>query len=264
MRVRTHSHAPRLSAARRAHQSSSYWGPEVNDQHRPGGAYERIGRPEDVDNPHLMRYRFAARWVEGAEVLDAACGIGFGAPVLLAGGARSVHGVDLDAAAIETARATYGSESATFEAGACLEIVGRWDAVVSIETIEHLADGEAWAEHVARNLLREGGVAVISTRVRHGGSIHDTPENPYHVREWSVAEFEALLTGLFERVEMHYQGFSPPPTRAWRPLRPLLRTFMYRRMMAERDLPVLSPEEWFTHFEFGPRYMVAVCREPRQ
>lgn len=129
--------------------------------------------------------------------------------------------------------------------------------------IEHLPEGEPWAERIARRLLRPGGVAIISTRVRHGGSLEDAPENPFHTREWSVPEFEALLGRYFERVEMHFQGFSQPPIEGTKLLKPLRRAVLYQRMAVEADQPVLTASEWFGHFGFGPRYMVGVCKGAR-
>lgn len=224
-----------------------------------GGSIEHIHSPEDVDNTHLMRYQFAAQWVEGAEVLDAACGIGYGSALLHEAGAKSVHGVDVDAEVIATAQATYATDGLSFARSDVLAIEGSFDVVVSIETIEHLPDGEAWARHIAQRLLRREGVAIISTRVRHGGCLDDAPENPYHVREWSVPEFEAMMVDLFDRVEMHYQGFSQPPLGGPKLLKPFSRAVMYQRMAVGREQPVLTPAEWFAHYGFGPRYMVAVC-----
>jgi len=227
------------------------------------GPIEHIHSPEDVDSTHLMRYRFAARWVAGRDVLDAACGIGYGSALLREAGAKSVHGVDVDAGVIETAQATYAREGLSFEQRDVLKIEGQFDVVVSIETIEHLPEGEPWAERIARRLLRPGGVAIISTRVRHGGSLEDTPDNPFHTREWSAPEFEALLRRFFGSVEMCYQGFSQPPMEGPKLLKPLKRAVSYRRMATEPEMPVLSAPEWFGHFGFGTRYMVGVCEGPR-
>jgi len=227
------------------------------------GSYERIERAH-IDNPHVMRYAFAAQHVPGLDVLDAACGVGFGARILRAGGARGVHGVDSDEGAIETARQAYAEEAVSFEVADCLTIEGTWDAVISIETVEHLEDGEAWVEHIARRLLRRPGTAVISTRVRHGGSINDRPANPYHVREWSVEEFRELLAGHFDDVDIYYQGFTLPRVDAPRLLRPILRELRLRQSAVAPRMPVLSASEWFTHYEFGPRYMVGVCRLTRE
>ena len=53
---------------------------------------------------HVARYRWAAPLAAGADVLDAACGVGYGAHLLSRAGARSVTGVDAFAGAIIEAR----------------------------------------------------------------------------------------------------------------------------------------------------------------
>ena len=52
---------------------------------------------------HLRRYAFAQAYCEGKEVLDAACGVGYGS-VALAETAARVVGADVDANAIAYAR----------------------------------------------------------------------------------------------------------------------------------------------------------------
>ena len=63
----------------------------------------------EIAYEHWHRYAFALQLVAGKQVLDAACGEGFGAD-LLAGKAGSVHAVDVDAACIEHAKSRYGSK----------------------------------------------------------------------------------------------------------------------------------------------------------
>ena len=65
---------------------------------------------------HWHRYLFAARHVAGRDVLDAACGDGYGA-AWLARHARSVTGLDIDATTIAAARAKYRHPELRFETG---------------------------------------------------------------------------------------------------------------------------------------------------
>src|SRR4051794_1671154 len=55
---------------------------------------------------HLARYRFAARWCDGRDVLDLGCGVGYGTAAL-ADTSRSVVGGDVDDNAIAYARGRY-------------------------------------------------------------------------------------------------------------------------------------------------------------
>jgi SAM-dependent methyltransferase len=57
----------------------------------------------------MHRYAWAQRLVGGLDVLDCACGEGYGSRIL-ADSARSVTGVDIDSASIEHARRRYAAD----------------------------------------------------------------------------------------------------------------------------------------------------------
>jgi ubiquinone/menaquinone biosynthesis C-methylase UbiE len=153
---------------------------------------------------HLKRYEFARPWCEGKEVLDAGCGVGYGS-AFLAERARRVVGVDRSDEAIEYARRRYASPNVEFEVGDLLRLEQpdhSFDVVSSFETIEHLADQERFLAEV-RRVLRPDGVFVVSTpRV---DTTDAAPANPFHERELSAGEFERLLRGRFEQVELYGQ-----------------------------------------------------------
>jgi SAM-dependent methyltransferase len=80
---------------------------------------------------------------------------------------------------------------------------GSFDAVVFLQTIEHVQDPVAVLSHF-RSLLAPGGVAYISTPnlltlAPPGASKSD---NPWHIKEYRAEEFEALCSSVFESVEM--------------------------------------------------------------
>ena len=112
---------------------------------------------------HMHRYAFASLWSRGADILDAACGEGYGA-ALLAGQAASVTGVDISAEAIGHARRRYGHlENLSFETADCTRLPfadGAFDQVVSFETLEHLAEQEALLAEF-RRVLRPGGFLML-------------------------------------------------------------------------------------------------------
>ena len=63
---------------------------------------------------HVERYRFAAKYVGGKDVLDVACGEGYGSAGLLKAGAKSLVGVDVASGeAAAHARAKYGIDAKT-------------------------------------------------------------------------------------------------------------------------------------------------------
>jgi SAM-dependent methyltransferase len=153
---------------------------------------------------HLKRYEFAAPLCRSGEVLDAGCGVGYGA-AFLAGVARRVVGVDRDEDAIAYARERYARPNVEFRVGDVLHLDlgdAEFDAVCSFETIEHVDDADAFVAEMAR-VLRPGGVLVVSTP--RAEETTGAPKNPFHRVELSRADFEALLRRFFGEVELYGQ-----------------------------------------------------------
>src|SRR3989344_3543998 len=67
-----------------------------------------------IYDEHLVRYQLAKEYARAKNVLDAACGSGYGAYLLAAAGAAKVWAIDLDAAVIEAARQRYFDERIEF------------------------------------------------------------------------------------------------------------------------------------------------------
>jgi hypothetical protein len=155
---------------------------------------------------HLVVYEWIAERVRGLRAIDMACGEGYGADVL-ARSAASVVGVDANPEAHEHARLRYQRANLRFER----DLVDRFqepaDAVVFLQTIEHLQDPGAVLEHFRSLLDRDqgGGVVFVSTPnvltlAPKGASRSD---NPWHVHEYRADEFERLCRGCFASVELY-------------------------------------------------------------
>jgi 2-polyprenyl-3-methyl-5-hydroxy-6-metoxy-1,4-benzoquinol methylase len=151
---------------------------------------------------HLAVYEWIGARVHGARVLDMACGEGYGSEVL-SRCAASVVGVDGNPEAHEHARLRYRRQNLRFEWGA-VQTYGEpeaFDAVVFLQTIEHVPDPGAVLEHF-RRILAPGGIAYVSTpnvlTLAPPGAVRSG--NPWHLREYRVAEFRALCAGVFPRV----------------------------------------------------------------
>jgi 2-polyprenyl-3-methyl-5-hydroxy-6-metoxy-1,4-benzoquinol methylase len=153
---------------------------------------------------HLAVYEWIGARVRGKRVIDMACGEGYGSDVL-ARSAASVVGVDANPDAFEHARLRYRRQNLRFERG-MIESHGQpgaHDAVVLLQTIEHVQDPLAVVAHL-RSLLASGGVAYVSTPnvltlAPPGASKSD---NPWHMREYRAEEFERLCRSAFDRVEL--------------------------------------------------------------
>ena len=153
---------------------------------------------------HLAVYEWIAARVAGGVVLDMACGEGYGSAVL-ARSASSVVGVEGNPEAFEHARLRYKASNVSFASGAVETYgeVGAFDAVVFLQTIEHVVDPPAVLRHF-RELLRPGGVVYVSTpnvlTLAPPGAAKS--DNPWHLREYRADEFLALCCGVFGRVDM--------------------------------------------------------------
>ena len=153
---------------------------------------------------HLAVYEWIAARLDGGVVLDMACGEGYGSAVLALRAARVV-GVDGNPEAHEHARLRYTAPGLSFQWGAVETFgeAGGYDAVVFLQTIEHVIDPPAVLGHF-RSILRPGGVAYISTpnvlTLAPPGAAKSG--NPWHLREYRAEEFIDLCRGAFGTVEM--------------------------------------------------------------
>src|SRR5271166_4065878 len=84
--------------------------PDMNDGLELTGERFIPGAAGEIWYEHWHRYLFASPLVAGREVLDLACGEGYGS-ALLAHSARHVTGVDLASDVIAHARARYASQA---------------------------------------------------------------------------------------------------------------------------------------------------------
>jgi 2-polyprenyl-3-methyl-5-hydroxy-6-metoxy-1,4-benzoquinol methylase len=129
-----------------------------------------------------------------------ACGEGYGSAVL-AESAASVVGVDANPEAHEHARRRYVRPNLRFERDLVETFPEKCDAIVFLQTIEHLQDPDAVLEHF-KSLLAPGGVAYVSTPnvLTLAAPGEETSGNPWHLREYRSEEFHALCRGHFSEV----------------------------------------------------------------
>lgn len=153
---------------------------------------------------HLARYRFASRFVSGLKVADIACGTGYGSEFLkLTGGAKEVHGVDIDTQAITYAQGRHGGPGLVFHCadGTATSLdSGAFDAVVSFETLEHVPRPDQLLREFCR-LLGPTGKLIIS--VPNAWSLQDAP---FHLHCLPTEEIEVLLKRFFKNTEFWAQN----------------------------------------------------------
>jgi SAM-dependent methyltransferase len=151
---------------------------------------------------HVAVYRFVAERCRGLDVVDMACGEGYGTALLGERAAR-VTGVDANPEAHEHARLKYGRPGVRFARDLVETHSEPCDAVVFLQTIEHLEDPRRVLDHF-RAILRPGGTAYVSTpnvmTLAPKGA--ERSGNPWHVREYRAEEFRELCAASFESVEL--------------------------------------------------------------
>jgi len=204
------------------------------------GRYEQLDQPEGVpplqltgertlpDVPeenywfrrHLVVYEWIAARVAGLRVIDMACGEGYGADVL-ARRAASVVGVDANPEAHEHARLRYERDHLRFARDLVETFAEPADAVVFLQTIEHLQEPGAALDHfaalvsVAASSADRGPLARAGVVPRPGCVFVSTPNvltlapagasrsgNPWHVHEYRLEEFDRLCRAHFREVRM--------------------------------------------------------------
>lgn len=227
--------------------------------------------PAGIVALHLKRYVFTRPYCEGKVVLDAGCGVGYGTAEVASVAARVV-GVDVDEAAIAYARSRYGSDNVEFETMdvSALQLENAtFDVVVAFETIEHVADRDAFLREVTR-VLRPSGTFVVSTP--NAPRTTEQPENPFHRVEYSRDDFAQLLSKHFATVDLF--GQRRLQTRRHRILRRLDVLGLRRRLgFLRRAAPLVGTAptaevalDGIVIARDGIAHateLVAVCREPR-
>ena len=151
---------------------------------------------------HLAVYEWIAARVLGMRVIDMACGEGYGSDVLSLT-AASVVGVDANPEAHEHARLRYRRANLRFARELVESFSEQADAVVFLQTIEHLTDPGRALERFG-SLVGETGTVFVSTPnvltlAPRGASRSD---NPWHVHEYRAEEFAELCRAHFAAVEV--------------------------------------------------------------
>lgn len=171
------------------------------------GATERIDPEREVPgilSIHLKRYDFALPYCKNKTILDAACGVGYGA-LYLAQAASCVIGIDIDSKAIDYGQTRFCSDRLSFQVADVMSTgfaSSQFDVICSFETIEHLPNIPMYLKEMAR-ILHPQGIYIVSTP--QVPRTNKRPSNPYHTIEFSRMDFEALLSKYFGQLEIYGQ-----------------------------------------------------------
>ncbi len=148
---------------------------------------------------HLVVYEWISDLVAGQKVVDLACGEGYGSAVL-ARTAAEVIGVDANPDAFAHAEAKYTTDNLTFRRELVESFDEPRDAVVFLQTIEHIQDPDS----LVAGFARIAPVSYISTpnllTLAPEGA--EKSDNPWHIKEYRLEEYRAMLEPHFSRVEI--------------------------------------------------------------
>jgi SAM-dependent methyltransferase len=148
---------------------------------------------------HVAVYEWIADRCAGLRVADLASGEGYGSD-LLAGSAAEVIGVDANPEAYEHARLRYRRPNLSFERGLVEEFDREVDVVVFLQTIEHIHDPDRLLERLAR--IAPSAYISTPNRLTLASPGAEKSDNPWHLREYDVGEYRALLEPHFAEVEL--------------------------------------------------------------
>jgi ubiquinone/menaquinone biosynthesis C-methylase UbiE len=213
---------------------------------------------------HRHRYAICCDHVADKEVLDIACGEGYGS-AMLATSARRVVGADLNQEVINQAAQKYGqSKRLQFKVASCTSLPfvdGSFDVVISFETIEHITEQADFITEVAR-VLKTNGTFIVSTPNRIVYSEEPSHHNPFHQKELDQQELRELLEQQFKYVQLFGQRFYAPSV-----VGPLAKKGQDTRNATYRGL--VTRDNGSLHVGSGvvgvdhAQYFIAVCSNAR-
>lgn len=144
---------------------------------------------DTIRRDHAARYQWAARRLScGSTAIDAACGCGYGSAILANSGCYVV-GYDVSKKALRYARKHWSAPAIEWRvADLNASPLPEADAVVSFETIEHLADPEPFLQRASLAAKR-----LLASVPNEAVMPYSPKANPFHHRHYTRDEFAGLL-----------------------------------------------------------------------
>jgi len=157
-----------------------------------------------LKNEHVDRYNFVCDSIYG-NVLDLACGIGYGSAVLSVNtNIQSYLGVDISSEAIEYANNNYKTDVANFLNDSALTIdlqEKSFDFIISFETLEHINEYQKVLNNFSK-WLKDDGMLIGSVPEKNWENICDDVygKNPYHVIRFDIDKIKEILKSHFKNI----------------------------------------------------------------
>ena len=147
-------------------------------------------------NAHIDRFYFFAPFCIGKKVLDLGCGFGYGTKIV-AQFAQSVVAIDPDRNEIGYAMEHHRAHNISYRCEMIQDLNDReFEVSICTEVLEHVPpqDADSLLKSLAER-MRPGGLSIFTTPCQ---TYTQKTNNPHHVIEYSLADFEALLGSYFE------------------------------------------------------------------
>lgn len=159
---------------------------------------ERVSQKDYSDNyvyqRSLLAYLEAAKMVSG-KVLEIGTGSGYGVDII-APAAESFLTIDkYQTEDISKAPANVSFKQMNVPPLTGIES-GSFDYVITFQVIEHIRRDDLFLQEIHR-VLKKGGQLIVTTPNKK----MSITRNPWHVREYTVAELKHLLLRFFQKVD---------------------------------------------------------------
>lgn len=154
----------------------------------------------------LGRYLYAIKYIKRKSVLDAGCGLGWGA-YLISEYPSELIAIDINKKSIDFADKNWNDKKVTFRHNSILDlnsIKKTFDAILNFEVIEHLKldEGKLFLEQVYTN-LRKRGVLILSSSFPDSSADAKLVQsrNEFHLKIYSKKELKKYAREVgFRRV----------------------------------------------------------------
>ncbi len=175
---------------------------------------ERISLEFDrkaIIQEHRHRYKLSSILSRG-KVLDISCGIGYGSQIISEFlEVESCIGVDISKEDVDYANLNFKSDKTEFVTGDICKLDfpdNSFDTIVSLETLEHIADPKTALKELSRVLKSNGlfiGTVPEASYDEKCERIYGP--NPYHLHKFSKNQLFEFLKTDFSEVEIVTVGF---------------------------------------------------------
>jgi|GEM_PF-6159695 len=161
---------------------------------------------------HMAKYLFAAKYVQGKNILDIGCGVGYGSSYLLRHGAKKVVGIEINPEVVKLANKSYakpGLEFLALDATFLPFADNSFDVVTSIGMLDHISDPRKVLLEM-RRVLRNKGYFLCSVNNREFINLPFRKKSldPFHHTEYNPSELSKLCSEYFTDIDLYGEKLS--------------------------------------------------------